>query len=117
MAKDDIPNVDLSLEVGDFLYQSDQELFLVVTGVNDDSYEFAVHGWREIADYRLKEYLDGDKGELFRQEDVSDVVENEREPDVQRKFKLLTDLFSAYEGGLDDEGPHTEFRLEDTDKS
>jgi hypothetical protein len=116
MSEDDVPDVDLSLEVGDFLYQSDQELFLVVTGVNTDSYEFAVHGWREIADYRLKEYLDGDSGQLFRQEDVSEVVENEREADTQHKFKLLKELFSAYEGGLSDEGPHESFRLEDTDE-
>jgi len=35
------------LTAGDFLYQSDQELFLVVVDETEDSYVFAAHGWRD----------------------------------------------------------------------
>lgn len=117
MVEDDIPDVDLDLECGDYVYQSDQELFLVVTGVHEESYEFAVHGWREIADYRLAEYLEGESGQLHRQEDVEDVVEAERDAETQQKFNQLTRLFAAYTNGLDDDGPHKQFKLRDTDES
>jgi|APHM01.1.fsa_nt_gi hypothetical protein len=115
MSEDDMIDVSLDLDKGDMLYQSDQELFLVVTEVHDSSYEFAVHGWREIADYRLEEYLDGEDGQLYRQSEVEAVVETERDADTQQKLNHLTELFSAYESGLSDEGPHKSFKLEDTD--
>lgn len=115
MSTDDIPDINLDLEKGDYVYQSDQELFLVVTGVNEDSYEFAVHGWREISDYRLQEYLDGDTGKLHRQQHVENVVENADEEGIEETFNELTDLFAEYHSGLSEEGPHEEFKLEDTD--
>ena len=115
MTEDDIPDVSLDLSVGDYLYQSDQELFLVVTEIHEDSYEFAVHGWREIADYRLDEYINGEEGQVHTQEDVEQVVEEERDADTQRRFKHLIDLFKAYGDGLSDNGPHKQFQLEDTE--
>lgn len=115
MSTDDIPNVDLDLEPGDYVYQSDQELFLVVTEVNNDSHEFAVHGWREISDHRLQEYLDGDTGKLHRQKQVERVVEDSDQDDVKETFNELTDLFATYHGELSAEGPHEQFKLEDTD--
>lgn len=110
---DDEPYLDLSR--GDFVYQSDQELFLVVTAVNENSYEFAAHGWREIDKGRLSEYLDGDNGQLYRQETVAKVVEENKGDNTQEKFDALRELFSAYEDGLSDEGPHKRFKLEDTE--
>lgn len=115
MTDDEIPDVDLELEKGDYVYQTDQELFLVVTSVNEDSYEFAVHGWREIADYRLQEYLEEDAGKLHKQGEVEQVVEGEADDETKEKFNKLTELFAKYGNGLSDEGAHTQFTLEDTD--
>jgi hypothetical protein len=115
MSSDDFEEVDLDLSKGDYVYQSDQELFLVVTAVNDGSYEFAVHGWREISDYRLQEYLDGDTGKLHRQDQVERVVADSDQEDVKENFGELQELFKMYRGGLPEEGPHTEFKLEDTE--
>jgi hypothetical protein len=105
----------LNLSAGDFVYQSDQELFLVVTGINENSYEFAAHGWREIDKGRLEEYLHGENGQLYRQEEVAEFVEEEKSDGTQKNFDALRELFSAYEGGLSDEGPHERFKLDDTE--
>jgi len=110
---DEQPSPDLSK--GDFVYQSDQELFLVVTGVKENSYQFAAHGWREIDKGRLMEYLDGENGELYRQETVAEVVEEEKGENTQEKFNALRELFSAYENGLSDDGVHERFKMEDTE--
>lgn len=110
---DDSPSFELSK--GDFVYQADQELFLVVTGVNENSYEFAVHGWREIDESRLAEYFDGDTGQLYRQETVSKVVEDNKGEQTKERFEALKELFSKYEDGLSDEGAHERFKLDDTE--
>lgn len=117
MPDDDLPDVALDLSPGDYIYQSDQEIFLVVTAVNEDSYEFAVHGWREIADYRLQEYLDSEGGTLHRQDTVKQVVEEEKDSETAKQFDYMTDLFAEYADGLSDEGPHKEFGLVDSDES
>ena len=117
MPEDNARDIDIDLSVGDYVYQSDQELFLVVTDVREDSYKFAVHGWREIADYRLDEYLEGDQGQLYKHEEVKSEIEQRDDPDVSRKFKKLTELFSVYRDGLSDDGPHTKFTLDDTSEN
>lgn len=103
------------LAKGDFVYQSDQELFLVVTGETENSYEFAVHGWREIDKDRLDEYVSHENGKLYKQDDVSQIVSEEASDEQQDNFDTLTKLFDTYSRiELADEGPHTEFRLDDS---
>ncbi len=104
-----------NLSAGDFLYQSDQELFLVVTGETEDSYEFAVHGWREIDKERLDEYVSHENGKLYRQDDVSQIVHEEASPEQEQNFNTLKKLFNTYSRvELDNDGPHTEFTLDDS---
>lgn len=107
-------DVSVSLEPGDFLYQSDQELFLVVMEEDDDSYLFAVHGWREIDKERLGEYIDGENGKLHRREDVETVVEEDGDDDTIERYRALYKLFREYSDKSDEDGPHREFTLEDT---
>lgn len=102
------------LEEGDFVYQSDQELFLVVTDVGKETYHFAVHGWRSIDKERLDEYLDHQNGKLYKQGQVTDLIEDEADDETRENFEQLMELFSAYEDvDLEEEGPHTDFALED----
>lgn len=102
------------LQPGDFVYQADQELFLVVMDEDKDSYQFAVHGWRDIDKERLDEYIDHQSGKLYRQHQVEDLIESEGNADTKQKFNLLKRLFAAYGAGeFTDEGPHTDFALED----
>lgn len=110
MAEDE-PDVDL--DVGDFLFQGDQELFLVVTGETETGYRFSVHGWREINNHRLQEYLDGEHGRLHRSDEIADVITEDGDEDVQRKFERLQELFINY--SLDDEAQEVaeQFSLED----
>jgi len=103
------------LSPGDFVYQSDQELFLVCIGESDNSYKFAVHGWRDIDKERLDEYVSHQNGKLYRQNDVTEMVEEEGEDEAQQHFDELLEMFSVYEDiELASEGPHTDFSLEDT---
>lgn len=103
------------LEKGDFVYQSDQELFLVVMGVQEDSYNFAVHGWRNIGKERLAEYIDHQNGKLYRQDQIEELVENEADEETAANFEKLMELFESYEQvEFEEEGPHTDFALEDT---
>lgn len=104
-----------NLSEGDFVYQSDQELFLVVTGETDTSYKFAVHGWREIGKDRLDEYLSHDNGKLHKQDSVSEIVENEGDEDQQQNFEQMREMFAAYtDADLPEYGPHEEFALDDS---
>lgn len=111
MAEDE-PEVEL--EPGDFLYQSDQELFLVVTGETENGYRFAVHGWREINDHRLAEYLDGEHGKLHYEEDIEQVIEEEGDEETKQNFARLRDLFHSYDMGEEAQDVAENFALEDT---
>jgi len=103
------------LTVGDFVYQSDQEIFLVVVGERDDSYRFAVHGWRDIGKDRLDEYISHSSGKLYSQEKIDAMVEDEADDTTREKYNQMKKMFSVYEDvDLDGEGPHTEFLLDDT---
>lgn len=101
------------LAVGDFVYQVDQELFLVVTNVTDTSYQFAVHGWREIDKSRLQEYLEAETGLLYRQDDVTEVIAD-ADSQTAADFAALKQLFAAYEDDpIDTDGPQDSFTLDD----
>lgn len=103
------------LSVGDFVYQSDQELFLVCIGEDDNTYKFAVHGWRNIDKERLDEYVSHDNGKLYKQDDITEVVENEGADSEQRHFEQMREMFETYaEVDLNEDGPHTDFALEDS---
>jgi hypothetical protein len=104
----------VELEAGDFVYQSNQELFLVVMDETDTSYLFAVHGWREIDKDRLDGYIEREDGRLFRKDDVDAVIDENADDDTAEHYNRLLELFSQYdELDFSDEGPHTEFALED----
>lgn len=100
------------LEEGDFVYQSEQELFLVVADEDEDSYTFAVHGWRTIDKERLDDYLDG--GTLHDGTEVEEVVADADSDVTRQRFEELQELFEIYEDGLTEDGPHEEFALDDT---
>jgi hypothetical protein len=105
----------LELSKGDYVYQSDQELFLVMTGETENSYQFAVHGWREIGKDRLDEYISHENGKLYQQTDIEELVEEEGDDSEKESFVKMLEMFNAYsDADLDEEGPHTEFALEDT---
>jgi hypothetical protein len=103
------------LDAGDFLYQSDQELFLVVMEENEDSYTFAVHGWRDIDKERLDEYIEDSRSKVHRQDEVEKLIDDSGDDETQRQFNKLKQLFAVYEGTeFPDVGPHEDFALEDT---
>lgn len=103
---------ELELEPGDFLYQPDRELFLVVMEEQDDSFVLAAHGWRNIDKQRLKEYVDG-HGSLHRQDDVDTIIDEQASDDTREKYNRLLDLFQSYAQEFDDDGPHTQFALDE----
>jgi hypothetical protein len=103
------------LSVGDFVYQADQELFLVVIGEEEESYRFAVHGWREIGKDRLDEYISHNSGELHSADIIDEMVEDKASNDVTETYEKMKKMFESYEYiELEAEGPHTEFILDDT---
>lgn len=103
------------LSEGDFVYQSDRELFLVVTGETENSYQFAVHGWREIGKERLDEYLSHENAKLTDQEEVIEYVDNEGSDEVKAQFENLLRMFNEYADSDYEEGfPHDNFTLSDT---
>jgi hypothetical protein len=104
----------LDLEPGDFLYQSDSELFLVVIEERDNSYFMAAHGWREIDKERLGEYVDGENGRLHRSEEVEETLDEKGDDETIENYQRLLDLFEMYTGDIEDSGPHEDFALEDT---
>lgn len=104
-----------SLEPGDFLYQADSELFLVVIDENDESVEFAAHGWREIDKERLDSYLDEEKPILQTEGQVRDVVRQSDDDNAFEKLEWLTNIFETYaENDISSESEHKEFMLDDT---
>jgi len=103
------------LDAGDFLYQSDQELFLVVMEENEDSYTFAAHGWRDIDKERLDEYIEDSRSKVHRQDEVEKLIDDSGDDETQRQFNKLKQLFAVYEETeFPDVGPHEDFALEDT---
>lgn len=104
----------IDLNAGDFLYQSDQELLLVVTGETDDSYTFAVHGWREIGKERIEEYVEDSRSKVHRQSEVEKIVQEKGDDETQENFDQLKQLFNVYESAeLPEDGIQTEFTLEE----
>lgn len=97
------------LSPGDFLYQSDQELFLVVIEENEDSFKFAVHGWRDIDKERIDEYIEDSRSKVHKQEKFEDEVTDEE------TLNKLKQLFNVYEqANVPDDGPQDEFALDET---
>lgn len=102
------------LSAGDFLYQSDQELFLVVTGETEDSYTFAAHGWRDIGKDRIDEYIEDSRSKIHRQGEIEQLIDENGSDDTEQQFNKLKQLFSVYEQmDIPDEGPHDDFALEE----
>lgn len=106
---------DLDLERGDFVYQSDQELFLVVSSELEDGYRFSVHGWREISNERLTEYLDHENGRLHHGDDITELVLSEGEDSVIESFEKLAESFEVYQDiDMSENGPEADFAMDDT---
>lgn len=104
----------VTLEPGDFLYQSDQELFLVVIEENEDSYKFAAHGWRDIGKDRIEQYVEDSKSKIHRQEEIEKLVSEEGDDKTKQNFSKLKELFEEYEDvNLVEDGPQSDFALDD----
>jgi hypothetical protein len=102
------------LSKGDFLYQSDQELFLVVIDDSDDSYMFAVHGWRDIDKERIDEYIEDSRSKVHRQDEIEDLISEKGDTDTKRQFNKLKQLFAVYENAdIPENGPQEDFALEE----
>jgi len=104
----------LDLKPGNFLYQSDSELFLVCASEGDDSYLFSVHGWRHIGKDRVAEYVDGESAKLYTQDEIDTIMQESDDDDAVRHYNELLEMFEEYAAELREEGPHTEFSLRDT---
>lgn len=104
----------VELAPGDFLYQADQELFLVCIENRDDEVEFAVHGWRTIDKERLDSYLDTEKPVLHTEEQVEQVIDEADDDSAEEKLGWLRSVFEKYEeADISDDSSHEEFALED----
>lgn len=104
-------DTSLDLKPGDFLYQSDQELFLVLAEENDETFTFAVHGWREIDKDRVEEYVDGRNGKLHKQEHVDEIVVEEADDDTIENYERLYELFYQYNEDISDEDVVDQFKM------
>lgn len=103
-----------NLEEGDFLYQSDSELFLVVTEVKEESVLFSAHGWRNIGKERLEQYIEDDRSKIHQQREIEELVEEKADDDEAAQFEKLKELFEAYKDtDIVEDGPHSDFALED----
>jgi hypothetical protein len=106
---------EIDLSTGDFVYQSDQELFLVVVDEDEDSYRFSVHGWRTIGKNRLEEYLSHQNGKLHSKEDIESFVTEKGDDKERENYEKLKKMFDSYDNiELGDDGPHKEFSLDDS---
>ncbi len=102
------------LSAGDFLYQSDQELFLVVTGETEDSYTFAAHGWRDIGKDRIDEYIEDSRSKIHRQGEIEQLIDENGDSSTEEQFNKLTQLFRVYEkADIPSDAPHRDFALEE----
>lgn len=105
---------DLDLEPGDFLYQADQEIFLVVMEEQDDSYLLAAHGWRNIGKDRLDDYIQNEqRSKLYGQDEVDEIVGEEADDRAAANYTRLRGLFQQYAEDFDDTGPHVDFAIDD----
>lgn len=103
-----------NLEPGDFFYQADGELFLVVISNNENDIEFAVHGWRTIGKDRLNDYLDAEKPIIHTERQVESVVDEASDEEAEKKLDWLREIFEQYEDADLSDSAHTDFSMEDT---
>lgn len=102
------------LEKGDFLYQSDQELFLVMIDETDDEFIFAAHGWRTIDKNRVKEYVEDDRSKVHEQAKLEKLIDEKGDEETEAQFNKLKQLFAVYEQAeIPREGPQNSFQLKD----
>jgi len=85
------------LEEGDCLFQPEREVFYVVTDVEEDSVNFAIHGWRSIGKERIGEYLQEDAaGDKFfiTEDELREAIDEE---EAERRLDRLKDMvFTVY---------------------
>lgn len=104
----------MNLEPSDFLYQSDQELFLVMLEEGEDSYLFAAHGWRVIDKDRVDQYLEDSRSKVHHQDEIKQLLADSADDKTRMQFEKLQQLFDTYEDfDLSDDGPEKNFALED----
>lgn len=105
----------VDLEPGDFVYQANEEIFLVVMETNENNIEFAAHGWRTINRDRLDSYLEADIPVMHTAEEVREVAMSSDDPKAAQKLTWLEDLFAIYaEADIEEDSAHSDFALEDT---
>lgn len=106
----------MDLDIGEFIYNADGEEFLVVIEETDDGYLFAKHGWIEMSDDRLEEYLDDDYMSMYTEDTVVEAVSNKGTDAQKDAIKMLQRQFMDLYGDvtLPTRGPHVEYVLDDT---
>lgn len=106
----------MDLSEGDFLYQGEQELFLVVVDETDDTYRLAAHGWRDIDKKRLDEYVESEHMSIYKGEDVIREVKRDGDSEMEDRISQLQRmLFDTYsERTFTEGGPVEDFILDDT---
>lgn len=103
------------LSPGDFLYQSDQELFLVVIEENDESVKFAAHGWRDIDKDRIDEYVEDTRSKVHKQDEIEELIDDKGDEGTRKQFNKLKQLFAVYEDvEVPSESPPEHFTLDET---
>jgi len=94
------------LDAGDVLFQPSQEMFYVVSGVDDEHVRFAVHGWRSMGKDRLSDYLseDGKEKFLYTEPEFREIIDDE---DAESRFNelksMVDDVYSDGDGVNSDE--------------
>jgi uncharacterized protein YnzC (UPF0291/DUF896 family) len=87
-----------------------------VTSVNENTVNLSAHGWREIDKQRLDEYISHSSSKLNKQDDVIELVDNEGSDEEQESFEKLRQMFEVYaDTDLEEEGPHKDFALQDSE--
>jgi hypothetical protein len=104
----------IELEPGDFVYQADQELFLVVMEDDDDTYHFAVHGWRTIDKDRLDEYMTHRDKQMFYDDEIDHILQEEATEEELERYRTIVKVFETYkEHSFLPDGLHTDFSMDD----
>lgn len=104
----------VELNEGDFVYQSDQELFLIVLEEDEDSYLFAAHGWRNIDKERIEQYVEDSQSKVHRQSEIEKLIEEQGDDETTEQYDKLQELFDAYSRtDVSDDGPEKAFAMDE----
>lgn len=93
----------MMFEKGDFFYDPEHELFLVVSSTDDETYTLAVHGWWELSEDRIEEYREEKMPGFVTADELEELIAADGSDELQETFAEIQALFEKYENGLDEE--------------